>query len=192
MVRVVRVELTISSAQARRLTIKPLPIWSPVKESNLFLSASKAKVWSSDRTKWLTELGSNQCLTRYERIALPLSYQSINGGSRRNWTSGAFWELLYRQSQPTNSCLTSRKMVCSTGLEPVSFALQASAMTSSAKNTWWSIRESNSFTISLQKKSAAHSYTPNRMEPCFRIELNITRLQIWSFASKAYKAWKRK
>lgn len=34
--------------------------------------------------KWLTELGSNQCLTRYERIALPLSYQSINGGSRRN------------------------------------------------------------------------------------------------------------
>ena len=44
MVRVVRVELTISSAQARRLTIKPLPIWSPVKESNLFLSASKAKV----------------------------------------------------------------------------------------------------------------------------------------------------
>ena len=62
------------------------------------------------------------------------------------------------------------KMVCSTGLEPVSFALQASAMTSSAKNTWWSIRESNSFTISLQKKSAAHSYTPNRMEPNIRIK----------------------
>ena len=62
------------------------------------------------------------------------------------------------------------KMVCSTGLEPVSFALQASAMTSSAKNTWWSIRESNSFTISLQKKSAAHSYTPNRMEPNIRVK----------------------
>ncbi len=61
-------------------------------------------------------------------------------------------------------------MVCSTGLEPVSFALQASAMTSSAKNTWWSIRELNSFTISLQKKSAAHSYTPNKMEPNIRIK----------------------
>ena len=62
------------------------------------------------------------------------------------------------------------KMVCSTGLEPVSFALQASAMTPLAKNTWWSIRESNSFTISLQKKSAAHSYTPNKMEPNIRIK----------------------
>ena len=73
------------------------------------------------------------------------------------------------RNQPTVALLPN-KMVCSTGLEPVSFALQASAMTSSAKNTRWSIRESNSFTISLQKKSAAHSYTPNRMEPNIRIK----------------------